>query len=113
WPDARPALPASLESKPMKCLTSRICAAARCTVIITAAAAAGIATTAAARAASREAPPTTPAGITLVEVVRELPISQPEILWIRLGDRDGRTVLIHDEDPAQMSSCAAECAAEF
>jgi len=97
----------------MKCLTSRICAAARCTVIITAAAAAGIATTAAARAASREAPPTTPAGITLVEVVRELPISQPEILWIRLGDRDGRTVLIHDEDPAQMSSCAAECAAEF
>jgi predicted lipoprotein with Yx(FWY)xxD motif len=57
--------------------------------------------------------PTTPQGITLVEVVRELPISQPEILWVRIGDADGRTVFTHDQDAARVSKCDAECAKEF
>jgi predicted lipoprotein with Yx(FWY)xxD motif len=57
--------------------------------------------------------PTTPQGITLVEVVRELPISQPEILWVRIGDADGRTVLIHDRDAPRVSNCRRECAEEF
>ena len=56
---------------------------------------------------------TTPQGITLVEVVRELPISQPEILWVRIGDADGRTVLIHDKDKPRVSNCRRECAEEF
>lgn len=52
--------------------------------------------------------PTNPPGITLVEVMRELPISQPEILWVRIGDADGRTVFTRDD-----GKCAAECAQEF
>ena len=58
-------------------------------------------------------PPTNPQGITLVEVVRELPISQPEILWVRIGDADGRTVFTHDKDEARVSKCDAACAQEF
>ena len=57
--------------------------------------------------------PTTPTGITLVEVVRELPISQPEILWVRLGDADGRTLFTRDQDAPRVSKCTAECQAEF
>jgi predicted lipoprotein with Yx(FWY)xxD motif len=52
--------------------------------------------------------PTNPQGITLVEVMRELPISQPEILWVRIGDANGRTVFTRDD-----AKCDAECAKEF
>lgn len=31
--------------------------------------------------------------------MRELPTSQPEILWIALGSPDGQTLLINDKDP--------------
>ena len=57
--------------------------------------------------------PTTPQGVTLVEVMRELPISQPEILWVRLGDSLGRTLFIYDQDDAVISRCTGECATEF
>ncbi len=53
-------------------------------------------------------PPTNPEGITLVEVMRELPISQPEILWVRIGDANGRTVFTRDD-----GKCDAACAQEF
>ena len=53
-------------------------------------------------------PPTNPQGITLVEVMRELPISQPEILWVRIGDANGRTVFTRDD-----GKCDAECTKEF
>jgi predicted lipoprotein with Yx(FWY)xxD motif len=58
-------------------------------------------------------PPTTPPGITLVEVVRELPISQPEVLWVRPGDAEGRTLFTYSSDEAGVSKCTAECAIEF
>lgn len=70
-------------------------------------------TAAASGALAGVVPPTTPQGITLVEVVRELPISQPEILWVRPGDVEGRTLLIFDQDAAGVSNCVAQCAVEF
>lgn len=60
-----------------------------------------------------ELPATTPAGITLVEVVRELNASEPKLLWVRPGDAEGRTLLIYDRDSARASHCVAACAREF
>lgn len=57
--------------------------------------------------------PTTPPGVTLVEVVRELGNSQPQILWMRPGDAQGHTLLISEKDDARNARCVAECAAEF
>jgi predicted lipoprotein with Yx(FWY)xxD motif len=58
-------------------------------------------------------PPTTPSGVTLVEVVRELGNSQPQVLWLRPGDALGHTLLISDKDDAKNARCVAECATEF
>jgi predicted lipoprotein with Yx(FWY)xxD motif len=71
------------------------------------------ATLAASIALAGSLPPTTPPGITLVEVVRELPISQPEVLWVRPGDTEGRTLFTYSNDEAGVSKCTAECATEF
>lgn len=68
--------------------------------------------TSAALPATAAAPPTTPEGITLVEVMRDLPTSQPQVLWIRPGDSDGRTVLVADRD-APGTSCVESCESEF
>jgi predicted lipoprotein with Yx(FWY)xxD motif len=68
---------------------------------------------AAASARAADVPPTTPRGITLVEVVRELPISQPEILWVRPGDPEGRTLLTFHKDEPGISNCVNDCATEF
>ena len=57
--------------------------------------------------------PTTPPGITLVEVVLEGGVSQPVLQWVRIGDADGRTVFASDQDAAGVSRCIAECAQEF
>jgi predicted lipoprotein with Yx(FWY)xxD motif len=57
--------------------------------------------------------PTTPAGITLVEVVRDQGGDQPVLLWYRLGDATGRTVFWFDHDRPGVASCSAECAQEF
>jgi len=59
------------------------------------------------------APPTTPDGITLVEVVRELSSSQPELLWMRPGDPAGRTLFVFDNDAPGVSKCAGLCADEW
>ncbi len=57
--------------------------------------------------------PTTPPGITLVEVVLEGGVSQPVLQWVRLGDADGRTVLASDQDAGGVSRCVGSCAQEF
>jgi predicted lipoprotein with Yx(FWY)xxD motif len=64
-------------------------------------------------AATHEVPATTPAGVTLVEVVRELNASEPKLLWIRPGDSEGHTLLSFDRDTAQHSACVDACAKEF
>lgn len=58
--------------------------------------------------------PTTPRGITLVDVVREMQASQPEYLWTRLGDAQGNTLFISDADSAPgVSNCSGDCAKDF
>lgn len=59
------------------------------------------------------APATTPQGITLIEVVRELSSSQPELLWMRPGDPQGRTLFVYDKDAPGVSNCTGECAKEW
>jgi predicted lipoprotein with Yx(FWY)xxD motif len=59
------------------------------------------------------APPTTPVGVTLVEVVRELGNSQPQVLWERPGDSNGHTVLSYAKDDAKNARCTDACAAEY
>lgn len=69
--------------------------------------------TAPAQAADSKLAPTTPAGVTLIEVMRDLPISEPQVLWLRPGDADGRTLFTYGQDSAGKSNCAASCAIEF
>ena len=79
-------------------------------------AAAGALLSLAASAALAGAPkvlPTTPAGITLVEVVLEGGVSQPVLQFVRVGDADGRTVFAYDQDAAGVSKCVDACAQEF
>ena len=56
---------------------------------------------------------TTPPGVTLVEVVRELDYSSDQVLWTRLGDAGGRTLLLSHGDEPGISKCAGDCAVEF
>ncbi len=58
-------------------------------------------------------PLTVPMGVTLVEVARELTLSQPDILWVRPGDPQGRTLFTSAADTPGVSKCAAACAKEF
>ena len=69
--------------------------------------------TATAMAGTPKVLPTTPPGITLVEVVLEGGVSQPVLQWVRVGDADGRTVFAYDEDAAGVSKCVDGCAQEF
>jgi predicted lipoprotein with Yx(FWY)xxD motif len=64
-------------------------------------------------AAASSAPPTVPMGVTLVEVARELTLSQPDILWVRPGDAVGRTLLTSAADAPGVSKCVDACAREF
>ena len=59
------------------------------------------------------APPTVPPGVTLVEVARELVGSSDQVLWTRLGDAAGRTLLFSDADPPGVATCVDECARQF
>jgi predicted lipoprotein with Yx(FWY)xxD motif len=68
---------------------------------------------ASAQAAGKPLAPTTPSGITLVEVMRDLPISEPQVLWLRPGDADGHTLFVYSQDGAGKSNCAGSCALEF
>jgi predicted lipoprotein with Yx(FWY)xxD motif len=64
-------------------------------------------------AAAMQLLPTTPRGITLVEVVREMQASQPEYLWTRLGDAKGNTLFVSEADRPGVSNCTGDCAQEF
>jgi predicted lipoprotein with Yx(FWY)xxD motif len=75
--------------------------------------AAAVAVALGAPAALAGVPASTPAGITLVEVVRELPISQPQVLWLRPGDAEGRTLFSFEKDAPGSSKCDKECASQF
>lgn len=66
-----------------------------------------------AAAEERTAPPTVPPGVTLVEVVRELSASAAQLLWTRLGDEEGRTLLFAEGYRTGGAACVAACAAEF
>ena len=59
------------------------------------------------------APRTVPPGVTLVEVVRELNASAAQLLWVRLGDADGGTLLFRADGEPGAVRCVDECAAEF
>ena len=67
----------------------------------------------AAWAAPLKVTPTTPAGITLVEVVRDEGGGQPVLLWYRPGDEAGRTLFEFDQDRPGISNCRDACAQEF
>ncbi len=56
---------------------------------------------------------TVPFGITMVEVARALFLSQPQVLWLRPGDVQGRTLFTYDPDGTGVSHCLAACAQEF
>ncbi len=71
------------------------------------------ATASAAASARPQAPATTPPGITMIEVQRALFLSEPQSLWLRPGDADGRTLFTFDRDHSASSSCLAACAQEF
>ncbi|MEJ0035355.1 MAG: hypothetical protein WDO68_04635 [Gammaproteobacteria bacterium] len=73
-----------------------------------------IATLGAPRAFAAHAPlPTVPAGVMLVEVVRELNLSQPDYLWTRLGGSEGETLFFSDADSPDVSNCTTACSEEF
>jgi predicted lipoprotein with Yx(FWY)xxD motif len=57
--------------------------------------------------------PTTPAGITLVEVVRDEGGGQPVLLWYRPGDAAGHTLFQFDQDRPGIANCRDACAQEF
>lgn len=58
-------------------------------------------------------PPAVPSGVTLVEVVRELQASAAQVLWTRLGDAEGRTLLFRADGGPGGAGCADACAREF
>ena len=63
--------------------------------------------------AAQAIPRTTPLGITLVDVERELEFSQPEFLWTRPGDAQGRTLFTFSKDAPGVSNCSDLCAKEW
>ena len=64
-------------------------------------------------AEEKTAPQTVPPGVTLVEVVRELNASAAQLLWLRLGDADGGTLLFRADGEPGAVRCIDECAVEF
>ncbi len=63
---------------------------------------------------SGDAPPSTPPGITLIDVVKIVDSSANQYLWRRIGDAVGKPVYTFDEDAkAGKPTCVAECAKEF
>ncbi len=64
-------------------------------------------------AEEKTTPRTVPPGVTLVEVVRELNASAAQLLWIRLGDAKGRTLLFRTDDAPEGVGCVDECAVQF
>ena len=66
-----------------------------------------------ASAEEKAAPRTVPLGVTLVEVVRELNASAAQLLWVRLGDSAGGTLLFRADGGPGEVRCGDDCAVEF
>src|SRR5690349_17026368 len=66
-----------------------------------------------AQGGAQAVPPTVPSGVTLVEVMRELELSQPQLLWVRVGDEQGRTLFTSATDKPGVSNCIDACAEEW
>ncbi len=58
-------------------------------------------------------PLSTPAGITLEDVMQWINISAPQFLWRRLGDADGNPLYTYDQDAPGKANCSGDCAKEF
>ena len=84
-----------------------------CAVMLAAAVFAASGPSSALAAEQSVAPPSVPSGVTLVEVVRELNASAAQLLWVRLGDAEGRTLLFQADGGPDGVTCIDECAAEF
>jgi predicted lipoprotein with Yx(FWY)xxD motif len=66
------------------------------------------------RGPSADAAPTSPPGITLVDVTLFIANSSEQFLWRRLGDANGRPLYTFDADgTAGASTCDAACTREF
>lgn len=87
--------------------------AVRCAVVGAASAAFIAPPALAGQAEQKAAPPAVPSGVTLVEVVRELQASAAQVLWTRLGDAEGRTLLFRAAGGLGGAGCADACAREF
>lgn len=56
----------------------------------------------------------TPPGITLVDVVPKLKLGSEGLVWTRLGDAQGNTLFIFEQDTENgVSSCTDDCAQNF
>ena len=89
-------------------------AAVRCAVLALAVVAFNTSRPASALAEEKAgAPQSVPPGVTLVEVVRELNASAAQLLWVRLGDAGGRTLLFRADSGPGEGGCIEECAEEF
>ena len=87
--------------------------AARCGVVAAGVVAFTLGAPTSAPAEEKAAPPTAPPGVTLVEVVRELNASAAQLLWVRLGDAAGGTLLFRVDGGSGEVRCVDECAVEF
>ena len=86
----------------------------RCAAVAAVSAAFSLAATAPALAEEKPvASQTVPFGVTLVEVVRELQASAAQLLWVRLGDAEGRTLLFRADGASGSAGCVDACAGEF
>lgn len=81
--------------------------------VLIAAATVAAASLASSGALAYEAPYSTPAGITLVDVSKIMDEAIPQFLWRRLGDAEGNPLYTYDADQGGKSSCYATCAKEF
>jgi len=58
--------------------------------------------------------PTTPPGITLIDVTKDVTSASNQFLWRRLGDANGKPLYTFDQDAETgKATCVAECAKEF
>ncbi len=62
---------------------------------------------------STVAPYSTPPGIVLIDVVREIAGSRPIGLWTQIGGAGGETLYVFDRDDNSASTCATDCARDF
>lgn len=63
--------------------------------------------------AGHNAPYSTPPGITLIEVAREIAGSRPIPLWTQIASAQGETLYVSEGDGEGVSHCTGDCAKQF